>query len=157
MTSILKNEKVSVETDCDRVIFAAGRTLFPIPYATAFKMAASLKMACKQAMRITKEPLSEADALMKSDREIKVNEVSPIKRNLPIQNFEWGVSYCGEMVYMEIGNNEVGFHFSDGLKISQWLRFGGKQAKNWAGDTSRSMHATGILTDAEDNYKRGYQ
>ncbi len=157
MSKLLSNRNVSVETDNDRVIFTVDRTAFPMPYAVAFRLAAGVKLACKQAMRITKESLANAEAYTKSDFEVAVNEVSLVRRNLPVPRFEWSCEYQGEMVYVWFGDVEIGFHFSDGLKIAQWIRLGGTQAKRWAGDTSKAIHAAGILTNAEDNYKYGYQ
>lgn len=157
MSALLTNQSVLVETDLDRVIFTFGRVLFPLPYATVFNIASSLKMACKQAMRVTGERLENTDQHMQSDFEIAVQEVNPVRRNLPVEKIEWGITYNQEIVYLQLGNNILQFHFSDGLKISQWLRSGAAQAKRWAGETGKSMHTNGMLTDAEENYKRGYQ
>ena len=69
--------------------------------------------------------------------------------------FDWRVDVSGEMIKLYMGNNVVTFHFEAGFKISQWLRLASKQAKHWAGDTGKSIHATGRLTDAEKMYKTG--
>ncbi len=42
------------------------------------------------------------------------------------------------------------------IKLSQLLRQHGKQAKKFAGDSSKSWLAEAILTDGEQNYKRGW-
>lgn len=158
MSDILSRQRVSVETDCDRVIFTVRRTQFPIPYATAFKIAAHLKMVCKQSMRISYEPLNDWDKRMGLDREIPVNEISPERRSTaPLERYEWRIDTEGEMIYIWFGNTSVGFHFESALKISHWLRLAARQSKNWAGDTGKAIHTVGTLSNAEENYKRGYQ
>ena len=158
MSDILSQQNVSVETDCDRVILTVNRTQFPIPYALAFRIAAHLKMVCKQAMRISYEPLDDWGRRLGLDRELPVNEISPERRSTaPLEKYEWRIESEGEMTYIWFGNTSIGFHFESALKISHWLRLAAAQAKNWAGDTGKAMHTVGTLTDAEDNYKRGYQ
>lgn len=158
MSDLLTKQKVCVETDCDRVVLVVGRTAFPMPYASASKIAAGLKMACKQAMRVSGESLDNWEARQKLDREIQVNELNSTRRTttMPAQ-FQWRVESTGEMVAIWFNEVKLEFHFSAGLQISQWVRLAAKQAKNWAGDSGTKMHMTGILTDAEDNYKRGLQ
>ena len=41
------------------------------------------------------------------------------------------------------------------LTIAGWIREGGRQAKRWAGDTSKTLRLAGILTDAEENRRLG--
>jgi len=42
------------------------------------------------------------------------------------------------------------------IKYSQLLRVHGKQAKKFAGDASKYWMSESVLTDAEQNYKRGW-
>lgn len=158
MSDIISRQNVSVETDCDRVILTVSRTQFPIPYATAFRIAAHLKQVCKQAMRISYEPLNNWEQRLGLDREITVNEIHPERRSTaPLERYEWRIETEGEMTYVWFGNTSVGFHFESALKISHWLRLAAAQAKRWAGDTGKSIHTVGTLSDAEQNYKHGYE
>lgn len=47
------------------------------------------------------------------------------------------VSSEGELVAIEIGNSTLRLHYTDALKLSQWVRVRAKESKRRAGDTSR--------------------
>jgi len=51
----------------------------------------------------------------------------------------------GEVVVLKIGNTELGMHYEDALRISQFIRLRAKEAKTLAGDTSRHWSAVGNL------------
>lgn len=53
----------------------------------------------------------------------------------------------GERVVLTIGNADITFDYETALKLSQWLRVRGKQAKRTAGDLSRHWSAIAILED----------
>ncbi len=155
MDDLLTKQNISVETEFDRVILNVEKLSFLIPYAEGFKIAAGITSAGKEALRLCREPRKDWRKWLELDENLHVNEVSALKRSTPqIRKFKWHLDVNGEMLYLWMGNNRVGFHFETGFKIAQWLRLGSKQAKHWAGDTGRVMHLTGRLTDAEDNYKR---
>ena len=157
MGDFLTRQNVKVETDLDRTVLTVSRTSFPMPYATAFKVASGIKMACTHAMRVCKEDLASRENYMNYDREIQVNEVSAVRRNTMVPTVEWTVQLQGENVLVWFGNVKISLHFSDALKVSAWIRSGAAQAKKWAGDTGKKMHCNGYLTDAENDYKMGYQ
>lgn len=58
------------------------------------------------------------------------------------------VSSEGEIVVVHVGNSALRMHYSDALKISQWIRVRAKEAKNRAGDMSRHWSSLAILEDA---------
>lgn len=43
----------------------------------------------------------------------------------------------GDIVCLQIGNSIMKMPYENALQISQWLRVRGKEAKRFAGDTSR--------------------
>ena len=51
----------------------------------------------------------------------------------------------GELIRLTIGDVVVRMEYETALKISQWLRVRGKQAKRLAGDMSRHWSIIGIL------------
>ena len=67
--------------------------------------------------------------------------------------FTWSIAFEGEMVHLIVGNVTVKFHFTVALKIAEWLRVEGRNAKKWSGDSGRMISVAGTLTDAEQNYK----
>ena len=155
MDDLLTRQNVSVETDFDRVVLTIARLSFKMPYADGFKIAAGIASGCRECMRISGEPRVNWRDWLKLDGEFVVNEVSEVRRSTPAEKFDWRVDVNGEMVKLYMGNNRVTFHFESGFKISQWLRLGSKQAIRWAGDTCKSRHCSGRLTDAEQNYNTG--
>ena len=94
---------------------------------------------------------------VETKRLYKAIETKVANSGQPLKKFNWRVDINGELIYLWFGNVRVGFHFESGFKISQWLRLGAAQAKRFAGDTSKSIHASGRLTDGETNYKLGLE
>lgn len=56
-------------------------------------------------------------------------------------------------VVLTLGNVDVKMDYETALKLSQWLRVRGKEAKRFAGDVSRHWSVIGTLHDA--NVTRG--
>jgi hypothetical protein len=158
MDDLLTKQDIRVETDLDRVIIWFGKAHFVLPYAQAFKISAGISSAGRECMRLAKEPRAHwRDLLLLDDDGVNVRETRVENSGQPIRPFGWRVDISGEMIHLWFGNVRVGFHFESGFKISQWLRLGAAQAKRFAGDTSRSIHASGRLTDGETNYKLGLE
>ena len=67
------------------------------------------------------------------------------------------VSHEFDCVKLDLGGHTLTLDYPTAIKLSQLLRVHGKQAKKFAGDaaTNWSTEAS-ILTDAEQNYKRGW-
>ena len=59
-------------------------------------------------------------------------------------------------VILTLGGHKLTMDYPTAIKLSQMLRTHGKQAKKFAGDSSKSWLAEAVLTDAEQNYKRGW-
>jgi hypothetical protein len=53
----------------------------------------------------------------------------------------------GELVAIRVGNSTLRIHYEDALKLSQWIRVRGKEAKRKAGDMSRHWSAIALLED----------
>jgi hypothetical protein len=153
---VLLKQQLSVVTDLDRVVFNFNRLGFPMPYAQSFKIAAGLRLASKHAMKISGESIKDWRNRSRLDVYQSIDEINPERRSTMTRQFKWRVDVDGEMVYLILADHQIGMHFETALKIAEWLRLAGRKAKRWAGDTGRIMTATGNLTDAENNYKRGY-
>ena len=68
---------------------------------------------------------------------------------------EVAVWHEGELVKLQAGNITMTLDYPLALKVSQLLRVHGKEAKFFAGDKSKHWSTVAMLTDAEENYKRG--
>jgi hypothetical protein len=65
------------------------------------------------------------------------------------------VDHAGEIVTLKFGNVVIDMHYTDSLPFSQALRLHSKASKRESRDFSRIVSCAGILSDAEENYKRG--
>jgi hypothetical protein len=61
-----------------------------------------------------------------------------------------------DTVFVEIGGRKLTMDYPTAIKLSEMLRTHGKQAKKFAGDSSLHYSANAVLTDGEENYKRGW-
>ncbi len=66
------------------------------------------------------------------------------------------VEHEGDCVRMTVGGSTLTMDYPTAIKLSQMLRCHGKQAKKFAGDGSLNWLSNAVLTDAEENYKRGF-
>ena len=73
-----------------------------------------------------------------------------------LESLKMEVGHLGQQVYFKVGNHEFKMDYPSALKLSILLRAHGKQAKKFAGDFSRNLEGCAVLTDAEQNYKRGW-
>lgn len=60
-----------------------------------------------------------------------------------------------DRVLLTIGNTTMKMMYRDAFTLAAWLRANAAEAKRFAGDTSNIYTAIGMLSDAEENYKRG--
>jgi hypothetical protein len=148
---VLTKQNIYIESKQDRVVLKVQRLEIEMPYATSFKVAQGLRLASRAAIRYAK-----ADYTAPSDIE-KAYEASADIRVTAHKDFNWRAGWEGEDVKIQFGDQLLKFHFTAALKIAEWLRDAGKQSKAWAGDTSRSISAAGILSDAEQNYRLGVE
>lgn len=156
MDALLLKQNIEVCTDLDRVVLIFNRLTFPMPYVQAFKISAGLRLGCKKAMRVSGESIKHWRNRSRLDVYTGVSEINPERRTTMTQQYKWSVSVDGEMIYLQLADHKIGFHFETGLKLAEWLRFGGSKAKRWAGDQGKTMQSIGNLSNAEENYKRGY-
>ncbi len=62
-----------------------------------------------------------------------------------------------DCVKLDLGGHTLTMEYPTAIKLSQLLRVHGKQAKKFAGDAGKSWSTeASVLTDAEQNYKRGW-
>ena len=61
-----------------------------------------------------------------------------------------------DCVKLTLGHHTLTMDYPTAIKLSQMLRTHGKQAKKFAGDAGKHWTTEAVLTDAEQNYKRGW-
>lgn len=158
MDTLLKKERIHVESKNDYVILRMGSMVVDIPFGVAGRVSQGIRLASKDAMRYSGEDvtnwrdLAALDDMPAFTIPFKVESKKQIK--IP-DGFDWAVGYEGENIKLKFGNVIIKLHFVLALKLSTWLRTAASKAKAWSGDGSRSRFAMGILSDAEHNYKLG--
>jgi hypothetical protein len=71
-----------------------------------------------------------------------------------LQKTNYRVWSEGSLVKIQFGDIPITMEYSVALELAQFLRISGKQSKANAGDTSRTIRALGMLTDAETDERR---
>jgi len=158
VVDILLREACSAEAELDFVNMRFGHLKVAVPYQTALDIARHLRMACKEAMRLEREPvknwaeISEIIEITEAQEPPRANRTFRRSRLIPTLE-EWATKYEGTLIRICFDNESVAMHWSDGLVYHAWLRQAARAAKAWAGDSSKRMVVTGTLTNAEDNYR----
>ena len=60
------------------------------------------------------------------------------------------VSDIGAEVELQIGSQSIRMSYENALQLSAWLRLHAKNAKRFAGDTSRRWHAIADIANIQD-------
>jgi hypothetical protein len=60
------------------------------------------------------------------------------------------VSDIGAEVELQIGSQSMRLSYENALQLSAWLRLHAKNAKRFAGDTSRRWHAIADISNIQD-------
>ncbi len=148
--------QIEVGQDMDRVMLYIRRVVIPLPYASAFKIAATILSASTHCfIRVHEDKANKSDMMAV---ELNIDDrpvLSDLRRGTMPARFDWKVDVEVERVIIYLGGHIIKQHFSEAMKLSTRIKIQAKKAKCWAGDTSRQWILTGHLTDAEENYKLG--
>lgn len=150
MTTLLKREDVSVDVENDIVVFRVGSGVARFSYTSAFMIAQRLRLMAGLAARIAGATLEQRRAIKRQPTEDDVHSISGAKL-VPSGDLRWRVWNEGELVVLQIGDLVARWEAPAAGTIASWFREGGRQAKVWAGDTSKTHRYAGILTDANEN------
>lgn len=166
MSEVLTLERVAAEADQDMVRLTFGTERPFIPYQSAFELVAELCVAAKMAMREEGNDVKlwRGMSLIGRERPDPVAERRFRRSHLVPNVAEWKVQYFpgSPLVVLTFvpwpsGRTlVVKIHYADALKFYTSFRFAAREAKAWAGDSSRIWSAAAHISDAEDNYKRGF-
>lgn len=110
------------------------------------------------ALRYERNPPTLIRELEKYEKEPITEPLSPVYRRSGLAtNVEsWKVTYENQLVVMRFNDQFFKMHYVDAIVLHAWLGRAAKQAKRWAGDSSRQWRLFARLTDAEDNDKFAY-
>lgn len=153
MSELFERTGVSVDADDDIVVLRVGKMKARMSYTLAFQIAQRMRLHGGVAARIAGATPKERFALKRKADEANLR---------PIGNAEardngkpWDVWHEGPLVYVRLKTVIARWEAPAALTIAGWIRAGGRQAKRWAGDTSKTHRFAGILTDAAENDRLG--
>ena len=73
-----------------------------------------------------------------------------------LESLNMVVEHEFDCVKLTVGGHTLTMEYPTAFTLSELLRCHGKQAKKFAGDGSLNLGGSAVLTDAEENYKRGF-
>jgi hypothetical protein len=154
--TLLKRTQMGADDNQDLVVIRLGDLRPTVPYQTALKIAAALRMGCKQAARYDRAPATfwrdvDIEDLNDSPRPHKGFRRSTLVPN--VKDYEVRVNPPLVGLFFDGVGKEV--TYEDGIRLHQMIRRAGRRAKAWAGDISRDSRMLGNLTDAEDDHRLG--
>jgi hypothetical protein len=158
VSDIFTSQHVSSSTLLDMVVFEIGTHRPRVPYQTAFEILNGVRMAAKMAMAEDGNPVTA----WRQMAEINADRDKPIphrgfRRSTEVSNVgTWSVRFEGVLVVLVFDELTAKIHYADALTWYTGLRISARQAKAWAGDTSRTLRGVAHLTDAEANDKKGF-
>lgn len=157
-TALLQRTGVRVSDEGRFVRLQIGSGSLVMPYARAIALAQLMRLRAKDAKRREGDVGRHWSVLALVDAELELPaEAAPAgpfaRRVRVIVNavrslLSHGLSVRaarGGMVYLRIGNTEIGLHYEAALQVSQWLRLHARRAKRAAGDRSRIWSSMGTL------------
>jgi hypothetical protein len=152
VSELAQREDVSVATDDDVVVFTVGKHAARFSYHSAFLIAQRLRLSANVAGRLSGCTRQEVTDMKRQPvHPEQVSEVILDDGHGAHGNHPWEVRAEGELVVFQISDQIIQWSAPAAMEIAAWFREAGKQAKRWAGDTSRTLNIAGILTDANAN------
>ena len=149
MSELFERTGVSVDADDDIVVLRVGKMKARMSYTLAFQIAQRMRLHGGVAARIAGAGALERFKLKREADEANLRLIAggePPKNDKP-----WDVWHEGELVAVRLKEVIARWEAPAALTIAGWIREGGRQAKRWAGDTSKTHRYAGILTDANEN------
>lgn len=149
MSELLEPTNVSVDVENDIVVFRVGHATARFSYSSAFMIAQEMRLAAGVAGRAAGIPLEDRQELKRVPAQKEVRPVDTPDKGAG--GLRWLVTNQGVLVCLQIGDLVARWEAAPAMQIAAWFREGGRQAKRWAGDSSRTLRLAGILTDANEN------
>jgi hypothetical protein len=154
--TLLKRMQMGADDNLDMVVIRLGDLRPTVPYQTAFKIAAALRMGCKQAARYDRAPATFWRDMDLEDLNDSPRPHNGFRRSRLVSNVnEYEVRVDPPLVGLFFDDVGKEVTYEDGIRLHQMIRRAGRRAKAWAGDISRDSRMLGNLTDGEEDYRLG--
>lgn len=153
MSELFERTGVSVDADDDKVVLRVGKMKARMSYTLAFQIAQRMRLHGGVAARIAGAGPLERFQLKRKADEANLQPIGGVE--FQDNGKPWDVWHEGELVCVRLKAVVARWEAPAALTVAGWIREGGRQAKRWAGDTSKTHRYAGILTDAADNDRLG--
>ncbi len=158
MGAILTQTQVSVKQGMDLVQLRLGDRQILLYYQEALDICLKIRGLATFALRYERNHPKLIRELEKYDHAPLDTPLSPVyRRSGLVSNVKsWNVTYENQLVVLRFNEQFFKLHYTDAAHLQAWLGRAAKEAKRWAGDSSRQFRVFARLTDAEDNDKFAY-
>ncbi len=155
MKDLFTFEHVNVRQGMDLVELQLRSHKIRLYYQDVFAICSKLQGNATFALRYERNHPKLWRELQLYDQEPITTPLHPVyRRSYLASNFTvYKVSFRGSLVILQFNELVAKFHYSDIPRLRSHLYRAGKQAKRWAGDSSKQWTIFARLTDAEDNDK----
>jgi len=158
MNEVLSKQVCTAAYAQDMVRLKFGSHSVLMYYQTAFEIAAGVLSASKQAGQYEGVHPSRWSEYVNMVPQTPMEPLSLFYRrgDHPSNFTSWSVAFERNLVVFTFDQTIIKMHFGNAFEMYGLIRLAGKNAKNWAGDTSRQWTTKATLTDAEQNDKYVY-
>lgn len=158
MKDLFTFQDVNVRQGMDLVELQLGSNKLRLYYHDTLTICSKLQGNATFALRYERNHPKLWQELNKYEREPPKTPLHPnYRRSGLMSNVKmYKVSFKGQLVILQFDELLAKFHYSDIPRIRAHLYRAAKEAKCWAGDSSKQWNIFARLTDAEDNDKFAY-
>ena len=155
MDGVLTAEQCNVKQGMDLVELNLGGQPILLYYQDVLDICMKIRGLATFALRYERNPPALIHELDNYEKMPLETPLSPVYRRSGLMtNVKgWKVTFEGQLVVIRFNEQIFKFHYVDAVILNHWLGRAAKEAKHWAGDTSRTWRIFARLTDAEDNDK----
>ena len=137
MTALLRKSYVAVEVSGELVLLGVGGFKVSLEFQPALELAAALRSEAAVAKRIAGDDASRKNVLgVLTNATPEKQPVSRFRKELParLAARDLAVRHAGTNVEIHFGRQVMTLGYRDAMRVAQWLRVRGKQARNAAGE-----------------------
>lgn len=165
MDQILTKQRIAVSTDGPVVVLEIAGATAKLTYESALAIAQMLRLFGKVSSRVAgvrehwtasaqDDQTRFVDGKPKAVGNVSSLDLRRLKQRKVGKSIRVGLDGSGVRIYLGT-NFSVTFDHTVALRLSEWLRIRGREAKRFAGDQSKAWRTLGLLTTAEQNQKLG--
>lgn len=156
MSDVLTKQTCAAHAKYDMVGLKFGSYQLLLYYQIGFEISAGILMAAKHAARYEGvHPRKWSEAVNNTRLQAIVQPLHRgYRRSGHTPNFkDWSIAFDRNLVMLTFDETTIKLHYGDAFEMYGMIWLACKNAKAWAGDSSKQRTFRACLTDAEDNDK----